>query len=942
VDKVDKEIRKEFKETEKKLKDAGLPAEIMKRHDDMVAHYTQNLSKLRDYVEGIRSIQRESGKAVDQAARAAKRNDLKAKILETRDFLKDKIKKKPHAKLDPNNLPHRSPKPIDREPRLKKEDFLDPAKGPVVDDRKPIQVAALGDLSGLLLALATNAPTAADLAETIEVQFTPDIQAKAAELNHDPVKIFNWVKNSIDFEPYYGSLKGAQQTLFEKGGNDFDQASLLIALFRVSNIPARYVYGTVEIPIEKLMNWLGGFTDPNAAAMLLASAGFPGKLIVEGGRIKSAQMEHVWVDAWIDYIPSRGAVHRQGDTWIPMDPSFKQYEYKPGMDLYSAMGINGEQYIMDYITDDSPSPIPLALEDLFPEYTISPYQFYSKRLLDYVDVNFPDLGIEDIIGGDTVEETKTIIKQDYPVLFATLPYRPLVRGGTYSSVPDTFRHSITLTIEDSFLHEMNLTHSVTLPEVAGKRITLSYVPETSADEALVAQYGGLLKVPPCLLKVKPVIKADGIVLVTGIAMGLGDEQVFRIFFRIPNKSTDVVTNIVTAGDYSALAIQYYKTSSGLIADKMKNLTENIGSTDLDDVLGQMLYNIGLSFCHHLNFEEELYAKNFQMIFSKEPSEAMVTSHAETEYLWGVSYKVTEGGVGIDVDRNIYIPIAKDGNRQRARDFMIISGLGGSAWEHMILESFYDVPSVSAARLLKQAHQQGLPIHRIDSGNLSTVLPQLQVSSEVIGDIKNSVNAGKVVFISQADIQYNEWKGVGYIILDPATGTGVYMISGGTGGADPSRPLPTSQRELDALYARLCNQTRGIIIRTAGALIGTPYRMGAKDPITGYIDCSGLVAYCYDKAGIISLHGKNAQSQYETGKPADYPLYADLAFFRGTYDKNGDGIADEKDGITHVGIALPDRLMIHAGSSKGVTIAPLTVFSPSKFAGYMYVDMSSCK
>jgi transglutaminase-like putative cysteine protease len=43
-------------------------------------------------------------------------------------------------------------------------------------------------------------------------------------------------------------------TLWTRQGNDFDQASLLIALFRAANIPARYVYGTVEIPIEKAMN----------------------------------------------------------------------------------------------------------------------------------------------------------------------------------------------------------------------------------------------------------------------------------------------------------------------------------------------------------------------------------------------------------------------------------------------------------------------------------------------------------------------------------------------------------------------------------------------------------------------------------------------------------------------------------------------------------------
>ena len=55
----------------------------------------------------------------------------------------------------------------------------------------------------------------------------------------------------------------------DRACNAFDTASLLIALLRVSNIPARYQMGTIEVPIEKAMNWLGGFSDPRAAGSRL-------------------------------------------------------------------------------------------------------------------------------------------------------------------------------------------------------------------------------------------------------------------------------------------------------------------------------------------------------------------------------------------------------------------------------------------------------------------------------------------------------------------------------------------------------------------------------------------------------------------------------------------------------------------------------------------------
>jgi hypothetical protein len=135
--------------------------------------------------------------------------------------------------------------------------------------------------------------TSADLAETIEVKFTPAIQAKAAELNHNPTKIYNWVRNNIEYVPTYGSIKGADYCLQTKQCNDFDTASLLIALLRASGIHARYVYGTVEIPIEKMKNWLGGFTDSMEALRSLASARIPVKGMVEGGEVRYVRKEHV-------------------------------------------------------------------------------------------------------------------------------------------------------------------------------------------------------------------------------------------------------------------------------------------------------------------------------------------------------------------------------------------------------------------------------------------------------------------------------------------------------------------------------------------------------------------------------------------------------------------------------------------------------------------------
>ena len=69
---------------------------------------------------------------------------------------------------------------------------------------------------------------------------TAAIRAKAQELNHNPVAITHWVRNSIEWIPSWGSIQGADLTLSTRRGNAIDTASLTIALLRAAGIPARY------------------------------------------------------------------------------------------------------------------------------------------------------------------------------------------------------------------------------------------------------------------------------------------------------------------------------------------------------------------------------------------------------------------------------------------------------------------------------------------------------------------------------------------------------------------------------------------------------------------------------------------------------------------------------------------------------------------------------
>ncbi|ELA09181.1 transglutaminase domain protein [Moraxella macacae 0408225] len=64
---------------------------------------------------------------------------------------------------------------------------------------------------------------------------------------------------------------------------------------------------------------------------------------------------------------------------------------------------------------------------------------------------------------------------------------------------------------------------------------------------------------------------------------------------------------------------------------------------------------------------------------------------------------------------------------------------------------------------------------------SQVLPKLNHNLDVMNDIRNAVNAGRIVTAHERNISVKGWHGTGYIILDPITGTGAYLIGGGVDG-----------------------------------------------------------------------------------------------------------------------------------------------------------------
>lgn len=78
-------------------------------------------------------------------------------------------------------------------------------------------------------------------------------------------------------------------------------------------------------------------------------------------------------------------------------------------------------------------------------------------------------------------------------------------------------------------------------------------------------------------------------------------------------------------------------------------------------------------------------------------------------------------------------------------------------------------------------QQGQKIWTITPDNLELALSKINLGDEAEADIRNAVNAWKIATAHENRINFNGWIGEGDTLIDPQTGAGAYMISGGGNG-----------------------------------------------------------------------------------------------------------------------------------------------------------------
>ena len=835
---ADNELRRTFDATAARCKQMGLSDEILARHVAMVENHEKHFQTLMKHFDQLERLARVPG---------GDRSD--GEMLTVIDRLATFIATHQTIKAPPQSsygLPHAIrivPAPT---AEITEADVstLAPTKAQSKNGkpihRKPIAPSATNvdtNEATIVASAISGTPAAEDLDPTIDVQITQEIIDLAASLDQSPLEIYAYVHDRIDFEPYLGSRKGSQETLNQGAGNDYDQSTLLMALLRASNIPARYVRGTVEMPVEQAMNWLG-VDDAATAGSILTTVGMQGVTIVEGSDIVAIRFEHVWVEAYLPYTNYRGIpVDGTGKMWVPMDPSIKSYAYQAGMDVLTEMGFDPETFIDDYITTyHEPSPVELMIQEI----------------QNYLALNDPDRSYADIV------RTREIDTESIGFIPGALPFKVLSIDDDFAEIPSDKRYSVRFHLYNGGTTFIDYTAN--LPEIAGKRVTIAYRAASQADQDVIDAYGDLYATPPYLVNLKPVLRIDGTeVAVSTNSIGMGLTHNSDLHFTTPVGETNVmpvVSNSIIAGTYQAIGIDTGRIDPDVF------MPADIDSPTTDDVTGGKLWRSAMGYLDRIERNDGELASAMQMVVTKDVSEAIVENTILVTYSFGTPQTFEWTGLVVDADRCIVGPFAVDGDSAKSKPFMVLSGADGSISENRIFEDEYDEEAVSTIKILELASDMGIPVYTFGSGDIGSIYSTLNLSASVESAIYSAVAAGHEVTVPRDNITYIEWSGTGYIDMDPSTGAAGYIISGGHSGGATVDIWISWKMVWFTIFRDLCDTnpiTANITFPPAGAYF----------PALNWWDFLTANQLRFDVTYTICYDGGGTQTVYETFKP-HYP------------------------------------------------------------------------
>jgi RHS repeat-associated protein len=633
----------------------------------------------------------------------------------------------------------------------------------------------------------------------------PDIATSiadlAARLYYLPLKMLEYVTNTIVYQPYSGAMKGALATFQTRAGNDWDTNSLLAALYAQAGVTTRYVSGGIGGTQAQIDAYVGSRND-TATYNILRAAGIDYDPNPNDTVAYSNYLRHAWLQAYLT-VPSTGA-----DGWVSMDASWKFRDFRPGLaGVLSSVPFGALE--SDYLTNPAWQKKSAA-------------EYYESKVASWLATNHPGLTIADV-GYDG-----PIIQQSFQSLPTGLPYdtsvgsptthAPAPTPTTPAPLPASALYTIGVTLKTGATTLFATT--LTLDQVALSRIVLDPTISGSNAQHRLKVNGSVVATAS-----QEVLSTADITVKFDITAATGGTSYSREFARKANQMI-------------AVGLDANQFSEGLLAEKRavanaQQLNRANGVTvNAEQAVGGLLDLAIASYFTAANADEASIAAMTSAVPNRAivslgiatsdaalpttPTIPLYTSTGPTVNSTPVGqlqFPYTPVGLGLDVPANVVDAFAIDATTTTLDlDRNRLLGYTNSSLEGLLIEeltNFESVSTMTAFQLIATTAGGLSNLVEINSGNVSNIATLLpNVRQEIRNAITSYVNNGipgvadlsgvtfrvlapkNEVIVGDTATPSKQWKGAGYTLTAVVTsGPNVglngktigYIIHGAVGG-----------------------------------------------------------------------------------------------------------------------------------------------------------------
>lgn len=314
---------------------------------------------------------------------------------------------------------------------------------------------------------------------------------------------------------------------------------------------------------------------------------------------------------------------------------------------------------------------------------------------------------------------------------------------------------------------------VRVPTWAALRTGILLVPVLERESATLLK--STAQAPAYLLRAEMSVRAGGREWGRLPETAVGVPLTLQVTIDAPGSSSQTLYSVIDAGLACAVSVLAHEPGPHFAAARVSELSE----VPDDEWAAAQLSQAGALLFTGLAHESGVHAAASGGVLSVGPSVAVTSAGLRgLTALARAPVTTRPDGIRMDVARMDQVLIGVYRN-QDPPGFNARAGAALSAWEARALEIHFSVPTVSAVDAMKSAAAGGQRPVWLTKPAAVDALPLTPGSK---AEVRAALARGRVVFAPPAPVRRAAWAGESYVVVDPKTGRGAYIVRGRLDGA----------------------------------------------------------------------------------------------------------------------------------------------------------------